>query len=254
MTGVARVADRARQVVTGPRQRWRRRRVVALPLPGGGTLRWRQDERYPAAMLDGTYESGLVAHLHESLTGGGRLLDLGANSGYLSFLARSWVGDDGRVVAVEPHPENLATLRDRQALNPDLPIEVVPAAVASTTGTVTLHVTRNLANARIDAAGWSHEKPVVDTVTVAARTLDDLVSVCAPDVVKVDIEGAEGAVLDGSAGPGVWPTRPLFLVEYHGHDNRDRCLAAARRWGWSARDEPDDGELPAGLLVLRAPA
>lgn len=204
-------------------------------------------------MLDGTYEPDLVAHLHRALSPGGCLLDLGANSGYLSFLAKAQVGHDGRVVAVEPHPENLATLRDRQALNAGLPIEVLPVAAAPEAGQVALHLTRNLANSRIEAAGWDHEKPALDEVVVAARTLDDLVGAAAPDVVKVDIEGAEGAVLDASAGPSSWPTRPVLLVEYHGHENRDRCVAAARRWGWTSRDEPGDGGLPTGLLVLEAP-
>lgn len=247
------IVERARRVVAGGPWRRRRRPPVTVALPGGGSLRWREDERYPEAMLHGTYEPGLVNHLLRELTPGATLLDLGANSGYLSFLAKAVVGDAGRVIAVEPHPDNLATLDDRSRLNPDLPVEVLPGAVAPATGTVTMHLTRNLANGRIDQAGWSHQKPTVDTVVVPARSLDDLLAAVAPDVVKIDIEGAEGAVLDASTGPGGWPTRPVLLVEYHGHDNRDRCLAAARRWGWEASDEPDAGGLPAGLLVLGPP-
>lgn len=244
------IVDRARWVVTGVPRRWRRHHAVSVALPGGRTLRWREDERYPATMLDGTYEPALVAHLLDALAPGDSLLDLGANSGYLSFLGKATVGDAGRVVAVEPHPDNLATLDDRRRLNPGLPIEVLPAAAAAVTGNVTMHLTRNLANGRIEDAGWSHQKPGVDTVTVPARSLDDLLAAAAPDVVKVDIEGAEGAVLEASQGPDGWPTRPVFLVEYHGHDNRDRCLAAAQRWGWRSSDEPTGGELPAGLLVV----
>lgn len=247
------IVDRARRIVAGATRRGCRRHPVTVPLPGGRSLRWREDDRYPESMLDGTYEPDLVNHLLRELTPGATLLDLGANSGYLSFLSKAVVGAAGRVIAVEPHPDNLATLQDRSRLNPDLPVEVLPAAVAPTTGTVTMHLTRNLANGRIDEAGWSHQKPAVDTAVVPARSLDDLLTDAAPDVVKIDIEGAEGAVLDASTGPGGWPTRPVFLVEYHGHDNRDRCLAVARRWGWETSDEPDAGELPAGLLVLGPP-
>lgn len=245
------LTDPVRRVAAGARARWRRHRVVEVVRPDGGVLRWRHDDRYPAAMADGTYEPELVAHFAALLRPGDHVLDLGANSGYLSFLAKALVGGTGRVVAVEPHPDNLATLADRQALNPDLPVEVVAAAVAPATGRAALLLTRNLANSRLDAAGWSHAKPAVDSVEVATRSLDDLIADVAPALVKLDIEGAEGDVLAASAGPTAWPTAPVLLVEYHGEANRDRCRAVAGSWGWSVDDAPVADGLPAGLLTLR---
>lgn len=243
---------RTRLAAHGARARWRRHRVVAVARPDGGVLRWRRDERYPSAMLDGTYEPHLVARLTDLLHPGDHVLDVGANSGYLSLLAKALVGPEGRVVAVEPHPENLATLADRTRLNPDLPIEVLAVAAAPASGRATLELTRNLANGRLATAEWDHAKPPVSRIEVPARSLDDLVAVATPTVVKIDIEGAEGELLAASAGPDRWPTTPTLLVEYHGMRNRDQCLEAAERWGWPAEDEPDPEGLPAGLLTLRA--
>src|SRR5205807_2152840 len=39
------------------------------------------------------------------------VFDIGANIGFFSTLLSRWVGPEGRVVAVEPDPENLALLR-----------------------------------------------------------------------------------------------------------------------------------------------
>ena len=253
MTGVRGLARRARRATLAQRRRWARRRVVTVALPGGGTLRWRADDRYPDAMATRDYERDLVALLAGSLGAGDRFLDLGANSGYLSFVARDLVGADGRVVAVEPRPDNLATLRDRASLNPHLPVEVVAAAVAPRSGPVTLHLTENLANARIEGGGWSHEKPAVGTIEVAGEAFDDLLAEVRPHVVKMDVEGAEGAVLSASGGPASWPGRPVLLVEYHGEDNRATCRALGDRWGYGCEERAPDGPLPAGLLVLRRP-
>ncbi len=249
----ARLGDPVRRAAREARSRWRRQRVVEVALPGGGRLRWRHDDRYPAAMAAGTYEPELVARLVEHVRRGDHVLDLGANSGYLSFVAKSLVGPAGRVVAVEPHPDNLATIADRQALNPDLPVEVVAGAVAPHTGRATLQLTRNLANGRLGDPTWSHAKPAVATLEVAAHRLDDLVLRAAPTLVKLDIEGAEGEVLEASAGPAAWPTAPVLLVEYHGEDNRARARAVATAWGWTAEDAPSPDGLPAGLLTLRGP-
>lgn len=244
---------RVRLAARGARARWRRHQVVTVPRPDGGVLRWRADDRYPPAMLDGTYEPLLVARLGELLGPGDHVLDLGANSGYLSLLAKALVGPSGRVVAVEPHPDNLVTLADRTRLNPDLPIEVLAVAVGPTSGRATLELTRNLANGHLASASWDHAKPSVARVEVPTRSLDDLVAETRPTVVKVDIEGAEGEVLTASAGPAQWPTGPTFLVEYHGRANQQRCLAAAERWGWRTTDVPDPDGLPAGLLTLHPP-
>ena len=252
--GAGTVAGSVRRAAAGTRARWRRRRVVEIVPAPGVRLRWRHDDRYPAAMAAGTYEPALVHHLVATLRPGDHVLDLGANSGYLSFVAKALVGPSGRVVAVEPHPENIATLADRQALNPDLPVEVVACAVGAVTGRARMQLTRNLANGRLADAGWSHAKPALDEVEVATRSFDVLLADVAPSLVKLDVEGAEGAVLAASAGPTAWPTAPRLLVEYHGHDNRDRVLAAAGAWGWAADDDPAADGLPAGLLVLRVPA
>ena len=244
MTRAARLLRRARAAA-------RRTRPVTFTAPTGDPIRWRRDDRYPEAMADGTYEEDCVALLRGLLRDGHTFLDLGANAGYVSLVAKALVGD-GRVVAVEPHPENLTTLADRRRLNPDLPIEVRGAAVAARSGNVDLSLTHNLANARLTDAGWAHAKEPIGRVAVDAWSLDDLVRDVRPDVVKVDVEGAEGPILAAAAGPSDWDgLRPTFVIEYHGDENLVACRDAGARWGYrpEVRHREVDG-LPVGLVVL----
>ena len=221
-----------------------------VPSPVGTTLCWEPDDRYPEGFVTGTYEPDLFALLADRLRAGDNFLDVGANAGYVSLVVKSLVGD-GRVVAVEPNPDNIETINRMRGLNPELPIELVEAAACPTTGPVTLRVTRNLANSRIESAEWELAKPHLRTFTVDGRSLDDLVALASPAVIKIDIEGAEADVLAGSDGPEAWGRRPFLVVEYHGPDNCSACTQRAERWGYEAEVVPS-ADLPelSGIVVF----
>lgn len=243
-----------RAAVARLRRRWRHRtdgRSVTVVTSSGVPLTWIRDHRYPAAFADGSYEPELLAELARRLEPGGTFLDLGANAGFVSFVAKTLVGSGGRVLAVEPLPANVAMIRRVQDRNPGLPVELTVGAVGATSAPITLEVTTNTANSRIDGASWSLEKPAVDRITVDAHTLDDLMAEARPTLVKMDIEGAEQLVLEASGGPTAWGARPALLVEYHGPANRAVCERRAREWGYQASTRPS-ADLPddSGLVVF----
>jgi hypothetical protein len=63
----------------------------------------------------------------------------------------------------------------------------------------------------------SHEPDAANELVVRKRKLDTLVAaegLPAPDLVKIDVEGAEAAVLDGAAEI-LQRTRPGLLIELH---------------------------------------
>ena len=53
----------------------------------------------------GEYEAGTISVLKKTLHKGDVFLDVGANIGFLSCVGARFVGNDGLVYAVEPHPE-----------------------------------------------------------------------------------------------------------------------------------------------------
>src|SRR5918993_624309 len=82
------------------------------------------------------YEPGSAEALRNSLTPGAVFVDVGANIGYFTVLAARMVGDAGRVVAFEPHPEALRVLRAALDVNQvSHVVDVVEAAAAATAGT-----------------------------------------------------------------------------------------------------------------------
>ncbi len=120
--------------------------------------------------------------------------DVGANVGLFGFAAAHRAS---RVLLIEPDPW-LARLLDRSA-SFFSNVSVVHAAVADYNGTGTLHIA-----ARARASNFLQGKGSTQTggeryaAEVPVLTLDSLLPPT-PDVLKIDVEGAEIAVLRGAA-------------------------------------------------------
>lgn len=116
--------------------------------------------------------------------------DIGANVGLYTrqFLER--VGPEGHVVAFEPVPENAAQLR---GLGAGPRLTVVEAALADTDGQMTLVVSGE----RGETSHIGGES--TDGLTVRVARGDSLLEegVRPPNILKIDVEGFEGDVLDG---------------------------------------------------------
>lgn len=142
---------------------------------------------------------------------GDRVLDVGANLGVFAALAAHRGAD---VVAVEPHPPTADRLRENC---PDATVHEL--ALGDSVGTVGLAIQHDAVGTQRPAVGGSE-------VRVDQLPGDRLPT---PDVLKVDVEGAEVAVLDGlSRTLATDPPRVVYL-EAHG-DRTEECerrLAAA---------------------------
>jgi FkbM family methyltransferase len=140
---------------------------------------------------------------------GATVLDVGANVGAYTLLFARWAGPNGRVVAFEPAPDAAAGLRRHAALNGlTATIDVQQSAVAGSVGTARFACSEaSGANAIVDGA------PGLNTIEVATVTLD---AFCAgrrihPDVIKIDVEGAELDVLKGARQMLASGTAQVFL-------------------------------------------
>jgi FkbM family methyltransferase len=156
-------------------------------------------------------------------------VDCGANIGYFTLAGARLVGAGGRVDAVEPDPLNRARLEEHLRVNGPLgQVRVHGVAASDSEGSVTLYHPgsadgRNHGEASIVAglAGVSAE-----AFEVRAARLDGLIE-GAPDVVKMDVEGAELAAIRGMTGM-LRAQRPPALVVEH---NPQSCAAAGYRGG-----------------------
>ncbi|PYX29594.1 MAG: hypothetical protein DMG77_11935 [Acidobacteria bacterium] len=131
--------------------------------------------------------------------------DIGANIGLFSFAAASL---GANVVAVEADLW-LANLMHRSALLNKLPVTVLPAAVSDSQGVSKLHLSDHgkSSNSLIGRG------PAQTVVTV---TLDWMLNYfAAPQVLKIDVEGLEYAVLNGARR--VLQSRPRIFCEVTEH-------------------------------------
>lgn len=132
-------------------------------------------------------------HLLQRLLGHGDLfVDVGANIGLFSLYASRAVGAKGRVLAVEPDPSNASLLRRNLHRNGCTNVEIFECAATNRSGTTQLfqHSTNrgNLSLVDLNNTG--------ESIEVTTVRLDHLID-RSPRCVKIDVEGAEGLVMEG---------------------------------------------------------
>lgn len=140
------------------------------------------------------------------------VIDVGANIGHMALLAARRVGPTGRVIALEPTQRAYALLEANAARNFPDRITPVHAAGDEADGTVTLFVSDYSAefnSLRPDAVLDAGTRQVVPARSLASLTRELGVT---PDVVKIDVEGAEWNVLKGLFGDGDGGARPRALM------------------------------------------
>lgn len=155
--------------------------------------RWRGLRGWPA-------DNSAVATAVKELPAGSLCLDIGAHVG-VSAITIAAVRPDVRVVAFEPIPLAQRLLRQNLAANAVTNVELIEAAVADFSGTVSLN----------DNGPWS--VATFGTAASKAVRLDDL-DLGAPAFIKIDVEGFEPNVLAG-ARQLIAKARPLILMEFN---------------------------------------
>ncbi|HWG09695.1 MAG TPA: FkbM family methyltransferase [Solirubrobacteraceae bacterium] len=170
--------------------------------------------------LTGDAEPEVQEALAELVKPGQTVYDVGANIGFFTILCSRLVGPQGRVYAFEPIPQNLATLRHNVTLNALSNVTIVDKALSSATGTAEMFVSPWSAFHSLNVEGATKQDnhgPETGEITVQTVTLDEFVGgegVRAPDLVKIDVEGAELIVVDGMRET-LRSVKPLLLCELH---------------------------------------
>jgi FkbM family methyltransferase len=191
-------------------------RGLIATLPGGEAIRILPQYRYV------TWNEQEYAAFKAALRPGHVAFDVGANVGCYTVLLGQLVSPGGRVFAFEPSPQAFRGLTQHIALNRLQGVAVsTRSAVADREGAGDFVLSGSTGTDRLASA---NEVPGNSVTHVTVVTLDDF---CAreglrPDFVKIDVEGAELAVLRGARRtiqatrdrlalfvemhPSLWPT------------------------------------------------
>jgi FkbM family methyltransferase len=158
----------------------------------GATLRLDLSDRAQlVAFMLGGYALDSNRYIASRLPAHGTFFDVGAHVGMLSFpLAVAWPG--ASIHAFEPNADNAARWRVNQALNPNSHTSLTEAAVSDHIGTLRFDVPWDSVTGMATPDG----DRVVRSVTIdgycAEHHIDHI------DVLKIDVQGGEPAVLRGA--------------------------------------------------------
>lgn len=192
-----------------------------------------------ATIFAGRSEPEQLARVSRSVREGDVFFDVGANVGHYTLLAASLVGSKGRVVALEPLVRNLAYLHRHLEMNRVRNATVLPFACSDESGYRVFEEGETVATGRLSDAGAARPGVPVHVVTLDAVAA--LVG-ATPTVMKIDVEGAEVAVLRGARGI-IERHRPRVFLSVHSEALREECVAFLEERGY--RCDPLDAELAA---------
>jgi len=158
-------------------------------------------------------KSELLELMLDSVTSGDTVFDIGSNIGLTSLLlAKHENGIDSTFHCFEPEPKNFNQLKQNIELN-NLIGRVHPhqLALGAEDGSVDLHIRGNEGDGRHSIVS---DEGADDSITVPLQDMGSFIVQhhVAPDIIKIDVEGAEGQVLAGmNALIGTGVPREIFL-------------------------------------------
>lgn len=163
----------------------------------------------------GTFETEVIEFFKDELISETTVFaDIGANIGFYSLLYAFEIGPESIVHAFEPLPSNVERFEQNLQENGFESITIHRIALSDATGTASLSVSENHPG---EATLGNEPKSTESdrTVDVPQRRFDDIVtSIDDPQLIKIDVEGAEGRVIEG-AYEYLTDQQPGLLLEIH---------------------------------------
>jgi len=193
----------------------------------------------------------------EILRPGDLFLDVGANIGLYTLAFSRAVGPNGRVIAAEPDPDNLALLKRNLHTNGCHNVTVIEEALGDENKAVKLYQRQDnrgaLSTADIFGVGERN------AISIRMRRADEVFAQFGiPRVAKIDVEGQEPLVIAGMGSQ----LPPVILFEFvpellraAGHDPKrflDELVGRGYALSLVAPEAGQRRELPAAELVQAA--
>jgi len=201
---------------------------LAIKVNKGPLIFWKSLEK-------GVWESDLINFIIGLVTPRETILDVGAWIGPLTFLFSHLVGKNGRVYAFEPMPESFSLLEHYVASNNVGNVLLYNMAVFNVSNYVTLYspsATSVMATV-LKPKNLERQKRVSEYKVQQKCKCVTIDGFCSsqnirPTGIKVDVEGSERYVLDGTINT-IEKYHPWCLLEFHG----DSISESERQRIWS---------------------
>jgi FkbM family methyltransferase len=197
---------------------------------------------WPLRMLRGEWEVETMKAIESRVKPGWTCFDVGGHIGYLTLFMATLTGDAGKIYTFEPLPHNVERIQRHVERNrKDAIVNVYPIALSNSDGTTVLHGSdllpescgAHLSGVRTPPSGESLYKRFSDFIVVQRR-IDDLIErneVQTPNLIKIDVEGAEAEVLKGAMRT-LQKVKPVLIVELHNTANAVECMNLLLKLGY----------------------
>jgi FkbM family methyltransferase len=159
----------------------------------------------------GVYEAPLVAFFRRSLHADSVFLDVGAYIGQYTLLGAKHA-PAGRVIAVEPHPESRQRLQTNVARNKLSNVSIFPCAAGQAPSRLPFALSEQAFNSSLAGQDGSTPARIIQVEVVPVDDIVQSAGLQRVDIIKIDVEGAEGPVLRGAQGT-LHRSRPLLILE-----------------------------------------
>ena len=176
------------------------------------------------SVILGTYERKQSLEFISFCKNSHSFLDLGAHVGYYTLLYH-FNNRNGNICAFEPSESNAKLFRKHMELNKILDYKLFQMAVSDKEGMLSFKKSRTSVAGKLDEEGET-KVSVVKLSTLLANG-----DIKMPDLIKMDIEGAEGNVLR-DLKPLLMVKKPVLFVSTHGKDVHEDCLALLKDIGY----------------------
>jgi len=180
-------------------------------------------------MLSGTYDSFLFERINGLNPSGKTIYDIGSHIGFHALYFARLVGETGVVAAFEPNRANFGRLNENIGGNPELTprVKAFNMAISDTAGMMAFTTKDDIESGRsmggfLDKAETHWEKEVysdkgfseTEAKTIPVDSIPSSCGVPAPDIMKIDVEGAELQALKG-ARRTLLEKKPALFIEIH---------------------------------------
>ncbi len=166
----------------------------------------------------GHYEQDKQEAIRRFLSPGMHVFDIGANAGFYTLASARLVGPSGHVWAFEPYAENSRNLLRHVELNALGNVTVVQAVVTSGAGISGFSIAQN------NSMGGISDTSAYLVPTLSVDEFCRQRGIAAPNLMKIDVEGAELQVLEGARG-ALSEGRTVIFLALHGPEQERHCIA-----------------------------
>ncbi len=176
----------------------------------------------------GNFEITQMTKILNGLKVGDIFFDIGANVGIYSLLASDIVGENGKVIAFEPLPSNINSLKKHIELNKCKNVIICEYALSDCDGT------SNFEEHPDNTMGYLSNFGSLKIITHTIDTIIRKKLVPIPNFIKIDAEGAESMILTGATF-FLENYSSTLIVSLHSEQQRIECIEILSRYDFSIK-------------------